>query len=146
MILDSAVIISSSYFFAAAGMIYIQHMTLEVAEPLVDLKFLGLLLFLVGISGNFYHHYVLANLRKKNEKGYKIPSGGLFNLVICPHYLFEIIAFLGISLISQTLFSYACAIGSALYLIARSYSTRKWYISKFENFPKNVKALIPFVF
>ncbi|KAL3523702.1 hypothetical protein ACH5RR_016536 [Cinchona calisaya] len=146
MMLDSVIIISSSYSFAAAGMIYIQHMTLEAPEPLVDLKFLGLLIFLLGISGNFYHHYLLANLRKENEKGYKIPTGGLFNLVVCPHYLFEILGFLGISFISQTLFSYVCGIGVALYLIGRSYVTRKWYISKFENFPKNVKALIPFVF
>ncbi|PPS03344.1 hypothetical protein GOBAR_AA17323 [Gossypium barbadense] len=27
-----------------------------------------------------------------------------------------------------------------------SYVTRKWYMSKFEDFPKEVKALIPFVF
>ncbi|XP_027161094.1 very-long-chain enoyl-CoA reductase-like [Coffea eugenioides] len=146
MMLDSVVIISSSYLFAAAGMIYIHHMTLEATEPLVDLKYLGLLLFLVGIAGNFYHHYLLSKLRKKNEKDYKIPTGGLFDLVICPHYLFEILGLLGISFISQTLFSYSCAIGCAFYLIGRSYATRQWYLSKFEIFPKNVKALIPFVF
>lgn len=146
MMLDSVVLISSSYLSLAAGMIYVHHMTLKAAEPLVDLKYLGLSLFLVGISGNFYHHYLLSKLRKKNEKSYKIPTGGLFNLVICPHYLFEILGLLGISFISQTLFSYSCAIGCAFYLMGRSYVTRQWYLSKFENFPKNVKALIPFVF
>ncbi|CAI9091431.1 OLC1v1026465C1 [Oldenlandia corymbosa var. corymbosa] len=146
MMLDSAIIISSSYCFAAAAMIYIHRMTLGVAEPLIDLKYLGVFLFLVGIFGNFYHHLLLANLRANNEKGYKIPTGGLFDLVVCPHYLFEIIGFIGISFISQTLFSYTCAVGVALYLIGRSYTTRKWYISKFDNFPQNVKALIPFVF
>lgn len=144
--LDSVILISAAYFFSAAAMIYIQHLTQGAEEPLIDLKYVGLVIFLVGISGNFYHHYLLSKLRKGNEKGYKIPSGGLFDLVICPHYLFEILAFIGISFIAQTPIAYTCTIGSALYLMARSHATRKWYLSKFENFPKNVKALIPFVF
>lgn len=146
MILGSALLISSSYFMFAAVMVYIQHLTLGYQEPEVDLKYIGLLIFLVGICGNFYHHYLLSKLRDSKEKGYKIPRGGLFSVVICPHYLFEIIGFVGISFISQTSFSFYCALGVALYLMGRSYVTRKWYLSKFENFPKNVKALIPFVF
>ncbi|MBA0571140.1 hypothetical protein Golob_004730, partial [Gossypium lobatum] len=77
------------------------------------------------ISGNFYHHYLLSKLRTKGDKEYKIPKGGLFELVICPHYLFEILEFLGISLISQTLYSFSVTLGSALYLMCRSYVTRK---------------------
>lgn len=146
MMLDSAILISSSYLFAASGMIYIQSMTVGFAEPSIDLKYLGLLVFIIGTSGNFYHHYLLANLRSKNETGYKIPTGGLFGFVICPHYLFEIIALFGISLMAQTLFAFSVSIGSAIYLAGRSHVTRKWYLSKFEDFPKNVKALIPFVF
>ncbi|CAN4126340.1 unnamed protein product [Withania somnifera] len=146
MILGSVLLISSSYFMLAAVMIYIQHLTLGYTEPEVDLKYVGLLIFFVGICGNFYHHYLLSKLRDNKEKGYKIPKGGLFSVVICPHYLFEILVFIGISFISQTPFSFCCAVGVALYLMGRSYVTRKWYLSKFENFPKNVKALIPFVF
>lgn len=146
MILGSVLLISSSYFMVPAVMIYIQHLTLQYTEPEIDLKSIGVLIFLVGISGNFYHHYLLSKLRGSKEKGYKIPQGGLFSMVICPHYLFEILGFVGISFISQTSFSFCCAVGVALYLSARSYVTRKWYLSKFENFPKNVKALIPFVF
>ncbi|KAI3470673.1 hypothetical protein Pfo_027336 [Paulownia fortunei] len=146
MVLDTVIIISATYFTSAASMVYFQHQTQGFPEPLIDLKYLGLLVFLVGICGNFYHHYLLSKLREKNDKMYKIPRGGLFSLVICPHYLFEILTFIGISFISQTLFSYFCALGSALYLLARSYATRNWYLSKFENFPKNVKALIPYVF
>lgn len=143
---DSVILISAGYFFSAAAMIYIQSLTQGVAEPVIDLKYPGLVLFLVGISGNFYHHYLLSKLRKGNEKGYKIPTGGLFDLVICPHYLFEILGFIGISFIAQTPLSYFTAIGVASYLMSRSYATRKWYLSKFENFPKNIKALFPFVF
>lgn len=146
MVLESAIIISTFYFSAAASMLYLHNQTLGIPEPTIDLKYVGLVVFLIGICGNFYHHYLLSKLREKNDKGYKIPSGGLFSLVICPHYLFETTVFIGISFISQTIFSYLTAIGVALYLLARSHATRNWYVSKFENFPKNVKALIPYVF
>ncbi|XP_057789213.1 uncharacterized protein LOC131006087 [Salvia miltiorrhiza] len=145
-VVESAVIISATYFTAAAGFVYFHHQTRGLPEPTVDLKYLGAVLSLVGLSGNLYHHYLLSKLRKKDGKGYEIPRGGLFNLVVCPHYLFEITTFVGFSFISQTMFAYACAVGVAFYLLGRSHATRKWYVSKFENFPKNVKALIPYVF
>lgn len=147
MILDSAALISGFYFFGTASMIYNQHLTVGFPEPLIDLKYPGLVLVLVGLYGNFHHHILLSKLREKDDdQGYKIPRGGLFDLVICPHYLFEIIVFLGFAFISQTLLSLSTAIGVALYLAGRSYVTRKWYLTKFENFPQNVKALIPYIY
>ncbi|XP_040991611.1 3-oxo-5-alpha-steroid 4-dehydrogenase 2-like [Juglans microcarpa x Juglans regia] len=147
MVLDSVIVISSGYFVSFASMIYAQHLTQGSSEPPVDLKYPGILLFLVGISGNFYHHFLLSKLRREEgDKEYRIPKGGLFNLVICPHYLFEIIDLLGISFISQTLYAFCLTLGSVFYLIARSYATGRWYLSKFEDFPEDVKALIPYVF
>ncbi|KAM0951957.1 putative 3-oxo-5-alpha-steroid 4-dehydrogenase (NADP(+)) [Dioscorea sansibarensis] len=146
MILKSAITISMAYCINTVTLLYAQYLTQDTPEPLFDLKNAGILLFVCGITGNFYHHYLLSKLRKKSEKGYRIPTGGLFSLVICPHYLFEVIGFLGLALISQTLFSFSWFSGTLFYLMGRSYSTRKWYLSKFENFPGDVKALIPFVF
>ncbi|XP_076890772.1 uncharacterized protein LOC143541987 [Bidens hawaiensis] len=146
MVLGSTIIITLFYFSAAAGLIIVQYMTLGLPEPSIDTKYIGLILYILGILGNFYHHTLLSKLRKNNEKVYKIPRGGLFDLVICPHYLFEIIIFVGISLIAQTPLAFACTFGDALYLIARSYVTRKWYVNKFEDFPKEVKCVIPYVF
>ncbi|XP_072956270.1 uncharacterized protein [Typha angustifolia] len=146
MILDSALLISLSYFANTATMIYDQYLTQGMSEPAIDMKYVGVILFLVGIAGNFYHHFLLSKLRKQGEKGYKIPKGGLFELVVCPHYLFEIIGIVGISLISQTVQGLCFTFGTILYLVGRSYATRKWYLSKFENFPQEVKALIPYIF
>ncbi|RVW59720.1 Steroid 5-alpha-reductase DET2 [Vitis vinifera] len=146
MVLDSGILISLSYTLSTATMIYIQHLVQGSMEPSIDLKYPGILLFLVGIYGNFYHHLLLSRLRRKDEKGYKIPRGGLFHLVICPHYLFEIIGFIGVSFISQTLYASSFTLGTTVYLIGRSYATRKWYLSKFENFPREVKALVPYIF
>ncbi|CAI9262217.1 unnamed protein product [Lactuca saligna] len=147
MPLESAILIPMSYTFSTTTMIYAQYLSRDIPEPSVDLKYVGIGLFVVGIIGNFYHHYILANLRKEGDKEYKIPRGGMFDLVICPHYMFEIIEYLGISCISQTLYAFVFTLGTALYLTGRSYATRKWYISKFGHmFPKDVKAIIPYVF
>lgn len=127
MVLDSAIQISISYFMTTATIIYSQHLTHGISEPPFDLKYPGIFLFLIGIGGNFYHHYLLSKLRGKSDKEYRIPMGGLFGLVICPHFLFEIIGFLGISCISQTLYPFSFTLGSALYLMGRSYATRAWY-------------------
>nr|XP_043615464.1 3-oxo-5-alpha-steroid 4-dehydrogenase 2-like [Erigeron canadensis] len=146
IILGSVILISGFYLSMAAGLITVHYLTLGLPEPSVDLKYIGLIIYIVGILGNFYHHNLLSDLRKNNEKEYKIPQGGLFNLVICPHYMFEIAIFVGISFISQTPLAFACTFGDSLYLISRSYVTRKWYANKFEDFPKHIKCVIPYLF
>nr|XP_004292045.2 PREDICTED: very-long-chain enoyl-CoA reductase-like [Fragaria vesca subsp. vesca] len=159
MALDTAIPISLSYFMSTATMVYAQHLTITqgLPEPPIDLKYPGILLFLVGISGNFYHHYLLSRMRSSSssspstsksndDKDYKIPRGGLFELVVCPHYLFEIIGFIGFAFISQTLYAFAYMAGTTFYLTGRSYATRRWYLSKFKNFPQHVKALIPYMY
>lgn len=144
--LDHSIIIGTSYTLITTGIIYAQYLSRVLPEPSLNLIYVGVALFFIGISGNFYHHYLLASLRKDGDKQYKIPRGGLFGLVICPHYLFDLVGFLGISFISQTVYAFFFTIGMTGYLIGRSYATRKWYLSKFEDFPKNVKALIPYVY
>ncbi|CAI9774815.1 unnamed protein product [Fraxinus pennsylvanica] len=77
---EAAISISIGYVVYTATTIYSHYLTLRFPEPQTDLKYVGALLFLVGISGNFYHHYLLSKLRTKDEKNYKIPQGGLFSL------------------------------------------------------------------
>lgn len=146
MVRNTVFCISFSYFLLTAVMIHAQNFAQEFPEPAIDLKYIGILLFLIGISGNFYHHYLLSRLRKDEDKEYKIPKGGMFVLVICPHYLFEIIGFIGVSFISQTLYSFSVSTGMVFYLTGRSYATKRWYLSKFDDFPRDLKALFPYLF
>jgi len=99
---------------------------------------------IAGIIGNFMHHKILADLRK-NTLDYIIPTGGLFNYVVCPYYLFEIVAWLGIFLVSRHLASLLVLIFIIGYLTARSIRTVKWYQQRFLDFPAARKALIPFI-
>ncbi|XP_044462740.1 steroid 5-alpha-reductase DET2-like isoform X2 [Mangifera indica] len=145
MTLESAIVITVSYFISTATMIFSQHLSQGLPEPSIDFKYFGVIVFLLGIIGNFYHHLLLSEMRKDGEKQYKIPNGGLFDKVVCPHYLFEILVFWGFAFISQTLYAFSIALGTSFYLIGRSFATRNWYQSKFENFPKDVKAVFPYL-
>ncbi|KAL8159688.1 hypothetical protein V2J09_001225 [Rumex salicifolius] len=146
MTIEAAITIPFSYSMATLTMIYTQSLSLGLQDPSIDLKYVGSILFTIGTCGNFYHHYLLSALRKNGEKEYKIPKGGLFDQVICPHYLFEMMAFWGFAFVSQTLYALGFTVGTSLYLIGRSYGTRKWYASKFDDFPEHVKAVIPYIF
>ena len=56
----------------------------------------GLILYAIGELGNLSTHLTLRDLRSSggNERG--IPEGPLFDLVTCPNYFLEIVAWLGI--------------------------------------------------
>lgn len=146
MMLNSTISISFSYFINAVCILYAQYLAQAAPEPAVDLKYAGVVVFAIGMIGNLYHHCLLSKLRKKGDKGYKIPEGGLFGLVICPQYLFEILIWVGVALMAQTLNASSFMLGSTFYLMGRSWATKRWYISKFENFPKGIKALVPYIY
>jgi hypothetical protein len=95
------------------GFVYVFY-AIEIASNAVPLgdndpvwKTLGLNLFFIGILGNLYHHYLLANLRKdsnntpKGARRYQPPVGGLFPQVAAPHYFFELVAWFGIACVAQ---------------------------------------------
>ncbi|GKA06653.1 very-long-chain enoyl-CoA reductase-like protein [Tanacetum coccineum] len=67
MALDAAIPISLSYTVSTATMIYAQYLSQSFDEPAIDLKYIGTTLFLIGITRNFYHHYILSHLRKKGD-------------------------------------------------------------------------------
>lgn len=102
-------------------------------------------LFLAGQYGNFHHHRILARLRLGGSKVYAIPQGGLFSLLVCPHYVFELVAWLGLAIISQHIYLFAVATAMTAYLLGRTIATRTWYRKKFENFPASRKLIIPFI-
>lgn len=105
---------------------------------------LGLLLYLMGEAGNFYHHWLLAQLRQ-NSTGYVIPQGGLFTYVSCPHYLFELIAWLGLVCIAPHPLMFIALITMISYLTGRSLRAQQWYYEKFPNYPPHRKAIFPFL-
>ena len=137
----TTILIASFYSLAAYFIGWLNRSPI----PAMDLWFLlGIVLFLVGIAGNFYHHKLLADLRK-NSLDYFIPKGAWFEYVVCPHYLFEIITWTGIFLLSRHLAALLILLFIIGYLTARSIRTLKWYHDRFPGFPKDRKAILPFI-
>lgn len=134
--------IASFYTLVAGFLSYLNRWPLPAPDGLF---WLGLFLFIFGETANFVHHKILADLRGASSE-YILPRGGWFDYVVCPHYLFEIVAWLGILLLSRHLFALIALLGMAGYLLARSRRTLTWYRQKFPNFPSNRKAILPFLF
>lgn len=105
----------------------------------------GLTLFVLGFGINQYTDYQLINLRLPGETHYKIPTGFWFNLVSCPNLLGEIIEWLGFAIMLWCLPAFTFFIWTFANLVPRAISHHKWYQAKFENYPKQRKAVFPFL-
>lgn len=68
MMVNVAITIGASYGVSTDTMIYAQYLSQGSPEPSINLKYVGLGMFLIGMIGNFYYHYILSNLRKKGDK------------------------------------------------------------------------------
>ncbi|KAI1329365.1 3-oxo-5-alpha-steroid 4-dehydrogenase-domain-containing protein [Xylariaceae sp. FL0255] len=62
----------------------------------------GMALFFFGEIANANVHSYLSSLRKPGETARKIPNGLGFKLVTCPNYMFEVIAWIGIILVTRS--------------------------------------------
>lgn len=123
-----------------------------VATPTPDMmsKIVGTALFVIGLAGNFYHHVKLSELRKGSSPSakYVAPKGGLFNYVAAPHYLFELIGWLGIAIASEHGNAYLVCASMTSYLSGRSVAQNKWNRQKFSvsEWPLERKNMVPFLF
>lgn len=106
---------------------------------------LGFTLFILGFVINQYSDYILIKLRKPGETSYKIPNGFLFRYISCPNLFGEVIEWLGFALLTWSLPAFAFLFWTMANLIPRAIAHHKWYLSRFENYPKERKAIIPFI-
>jgi protein-S-isoprenylcysteine O-methyltransferase Ste14 len=105
----------------------------------------GIILFFAGFTLNVISDQTLLNLRKGGKKGYRIPYGGLFEYISSPNLLGEIIEWAGWALMAWCMPAFSFALWTAANLIPRSLDHHRWYHRKFKDYPKNRKALIPYV-
>ncbi|VDM42688.1 unnamed protein product [Toxocara canis] len=105
----------------------------------------GIALFICGAFTNLQSDSILRNLRRPGERGYKIPRGGLFEYVSCANYFGESVEWIGYALAARTLPAFAFALFTVCNLGPRAVHHHRWYIEKFEDYPKTRKAIIPFV-
>ncbi|XP_012936789.1 3-oxo-5-alpha-steroid 4-dehydrogenase 1 [Aplysia californica] len=105
----------------------------------------GACVFLTGMTINIHSDHVLRNLRKPGETNYKIPVGGMFEYVSGANFLGEVLEWWGFALVCCSLPSLAFAVFTICNIGPRACQHHRWYQEKFDDYPKNRKALIPFV-
>jgi very-long-chain enoyl-CoA reductase len=112
----------------------------------------GLLLFGIAEWGNARAHRMLRHLRPEGSKVRVIPRGFLFERVSSPHYLFEILSWVGFALVVQTWAATAFLVVGAAILASWAKARHVAYLKEFdglegrEKFPTSRRALIPGVF
>lgn len=117
------------------------------AEWITDPRFIiGVLLFLCGFAINRHSDVLLRQLRKPGESGYKIPYGGLFERISCANYFGEIVQWFGWATATWSLPGLAFAVWTAANLAPRAQAHHRWYLKHFPDYPRQRRALVPFVY
>ena len=104
----------------------------------------GFFLFVLGLYINISSDNKLINLRKI-KKGYFVPKGGLFKYISCPNFFGEILEWFGFALMTFNIGSLSFFIWTCCNLIPRALAHHTWYKNKFNEYPKERKAILPFL-
>jgi hypothetical protein len=105
---------------------------------------IGVLIFFLGLAINWHSDNRLIGLRQK-KSGYFIPEGGLFNYISCPNHFGEMLEWTGFAIVAWNAPALSFAIWSFCNLLPRTLNHHAWYQEYFPNYPKNRKAVIPFL-
>ncbi|XP_020901370.1 very-long-chain enoyl-CoA reductase [Exaiptasia diaphana] len=147
------------WFFAFWNGLAIRHADNNYKPTFMAMAIIGCVVFLIGEIGNCHCHLLLRSFRKMKRKSYLsmktkhvIPSGYMFEFVSCPHYFFEILSWFGFMLATWTLAAVVFLVASAATLVTYAYKKHNAYLKEFDGlaerelYPRNRKALIPFIF
>ncbi|CAL9695748.1 unnamed protein product [Knipowitschia caucasica] len=108
----------------------------------------------VFVSASVLQHQslvLLANLRTGKSgdvvtMAHKMPRGGVFELVSCPHYFAELLIYISLCTVSEGVFTWWLV---SLYVFFNQALAAQLchdlYVNKFESYPKRRKAFIPFL-
>jgi 3-oxo-5-alpha-steroid 4-dehydrogenase 1 len=112
----------------------------------LDIRFVtGSFLFLGGMLINYNADKVLIELRRPNTPDYSIPRRGMYRWITCPNYFGEIVEWLGFAIMTWSLPGFAFALWTAANLLPRAVAHHAWYIERFNDYPQDRKAVIPFL-
>jgi 3-oxo-5-alpha-steroid 4-dehydrogenase 1 len=143
-------IVGSAVFFNLMngfGLGYFFYAFAEYSQSwLTDPRFMiGGVLFVTGLIINWKADTVLIGLRKPNETHYVIPRSSLFNRVSCPNLAGELLEWFGYALLCWNLPAWTFFIWTAANLVPRALSHHKWYHQRFPEYPRERKAIVPYL-
>jgi 3-oxo-5-alpha-steroid 4-dehydrogenase 1 len=122
------------------------HVTIYSSSWFMTWRFwVGVLLFIAGFIINKTSDEKLRELRIVNPGEYLIPKRWLFKYISCPHYFGEIIEWAGWAVLTWSLPGLVFSVFTFANLFPRAILSHRWYKSTFPGYPKERKAVIPFI-
>ena len=107
---------------------------------------LGSLLVFIGAEiGNFYTHTVLRGLRPEGTTKRGIPRGLGFDLVSCPNYTFEIVAWIAFATMTGLWAAWLFTAVASVQMFLWAVKKHRQYHREFSEYPRDRKILIPFL-
>lgn len=138
-----------TYYWSFGAVIGYPLCSPSYVAPSESQVYLGFVIFAVCELGNLMCHLMLSNMRPaEGSQKRDIPKGFLFDAVACPNYTFEIMSWVGFSIMTQLSFSY-------LFTLVGFLQMADWAMKKHQGYKKtygkeyislNRKALVPFVY
>ena len=139
-----AIVLSAFFFNIVNGLINGYFLSNINFHSVSIFLITGFLLFVLGLYINISSDNKLINLRKI-KKGYFVPKGGLFKYISCPNFFGEILEWFGFALMTFNIGSLSFFIWTCCNLIPRALAHHTWYKNKFNEYPKERKAILPFL-
>jgi protein-S-isoprenylcysteine O-methyltransferase Ste14 len=139
-----AIVLSAFFFNIVNGLINGYFLSTIKLNSVSIFLITGFLLFVLGLYINISSDNKLIKLRKI-KKGYFVPKGGLFKYISCPNFFGEILEWFGFALMTFNIGSLSFFIWTCCNLIPRSLAHHTWYKNKFNGYPKERKAILPFL-
>eukprot|EP01031_Cornospumella_fuschlensis_P025695 gene25695-31030_t len=123
--------------------------SLDYVPPSVDWQvYLGMGIFVLSELGNLKCHLMLSKMRpKEGSQDRSIPRGFLFDYVACPYYTFEVLSWVGFSLMTGLLSSWIFTLVGFLRMTALAVRKHKSYKKTYDKEYTQLrrKAIAPFL-
>lgn len=140
-------VLAAVAFNVVNGLLVGAELAHGLERPTGVVRYAGATTMAIGAWINVSSDARLRALRAKSGKAraYVMPTGGLFNLVACPHYLGECIEWLGFAALANfSPSTLAFAFWTFANLFPRAVATRAWYRERFgKACPDHIRAMIP---
>lgn len=91
----------------------------------------GVLAYMIGELGNLQAHLILRGLRNSGGRERGIPRGLGFDLVTCPNYMFEVLSWIGMYLVS------GLSLSVLLFTVISTLQMMPWAKKKERNYRKD---------
>ncbi|KAI9506747.1 3-oxo-5-alpha-steroid 4-dehydrogenase-domain-containing protein [Coemansia spiralis] len=115
----------------------------KLGNPTIIAIFTGVFLF--AELSNLSAHITLRNLRPPGTRVRRIPYGYGFDMVSCPNYLFETLAWVSVAAMTRNLAAVLFLVVSTAQMYIWAIKKHKQYRREFPDYPKSRKAMFPLI-